>query len=169
MANMVSAARALLEERSAELITIREVADASGHHHRFVQAWFGGKVGLFRAVFDQMVEEAAMDRSALLERSSLQPRTRALIQLLNWLVATDPDQFDTGRDTPLVDRFADSYSELGFDERTARLLAVRLVATTLSLVLFEGVLGVTDSDLADHMGLEREMVAALLSVRASGG
>lgn len=168
MANMVAATRDLLGERSAELITIRDVAEASGHHHRFVQAWFGGKVGLFRAVFDQLVDEISVDRSTLLERTSLQPRTRTLIQLLNWLVATEPEQFDSGRATPLVDRFTESYAELGFDAPTARLLAVRLVATTMSLVLFEGVLGVTDSGLADHMGLEREMVAALLAWRAGG-
>ena len=36
MANMVAAARALLDDRPPEEITVRDIAAASGHHHRFV-------------------------------------------------------------------------------------------------------------------------------------
>ena len=51
--HMVEATIRLLQDRSPEQITVRDIAEASGHHHRFVQAWFGGKVGLLRAVFDR--------------------------------------------------------------------------------------------------------------------
>ena len=76
MANMVAAARALLDDRPPEEITVRDIAAASGHHHRFVQAWFGGKVGLFRTVFDQMVDELSSDPAPVLERTSMRTSTR---------------------------------------------------------------------------------------------
>ena len=49
----------LLQDRSPDQITVRDVAQASGHHHRFVQAWFGGKVGLLREAFDRLRRAAA--------------------------------------------------------------------------------------------------------------
>jgi len=45
--------------RDPDQITVCDIAAESGHHHRFVQAWFGGKVGLFRAAFDRLNLEAA--------------------------------------------------------------------------------------------------------------
>lgn len=166
MANMVAAARALLDDRPPEEITVRDIAAASGHHHRFVQAWFGGKVGLFRTVFDQMVDELSSDPAPVLERTSMRTSTRTLVHLLNWLVATDGSAFKGDRPTPLVDRITGAYESAGLDGTTARMMAVRVIGTTISMVLFADVLGVSDDDLGAHMALENELVQALLAARA---
>ena len=68
---MVAATRDLLGERSAELITIRDVAEASGHHHRFVQAWFGGQGALLRVVFGALVYVVGWERGELWGRGWL--------------------------------------------------------------------------------------------------
>ena len=55
--HMIDATIRLLQDRTPDQITVRDVALAAGHHHRFVQAWFGGKVGLLRAAFDRLLED----------------------------------------------------------------------------------------------------------------
>src|SRR4029079_12017182 len=91
MNNMIEATARLLRERQPDQITVRDIAQASGHHHRFVQAWFGGKVGLFRATFDRMIHESAEQVGAPLERrTGFEPDLQAIAVLMNWLVAADP-------------------------------------------------------------------------------
>ena len=166
-AHMVTAARELLRHSSPDDVTIREVAEASGHHHRFVQSWFGGKVGLFREVFDEIVAELAAAAPTVLNRDGIQPDTRVAARLLNWLVAADPEALSGDRPTPLLDTMSESYVAAGLEPGLARRLAVRLLATTLSMVLFQDALGVRDEEIADYVALEREMVLLLVAARSA--
>lgn len=49
---LLEAAMEMLYTTAPDVLSIREIANRAGVHHRFVAEWFGGKVGLFRAVHD---------------------------------------------------------------------------------------------------------------------
>ena len=49
---LLEAAKEMLVTTAPDELGIREIGDRAGVHHRFVAEWFGGKVGLFRAVHD---------------------------------------------------------------------------------------------------------------------
>ena len=109
MDNMLAATVGLLIEKRPDDVTERDVAAAAGQHHRFVQAWFGGKVGLFLAAFDRMSTSMAASVSPQLDGGSFDERALALARLLNWLIAADPDSMSAGRQTPLIDRMSEIY------------------------------------------------------------
>lgn len=157
--NMLVATVELLNEQRPEDVTVRDVAARSGHHHRFVQAWFGGKVGLFRAAFDRMSASMATEVSEDLRGDALNERALALARLLNWLIAADPDSMRGSRDTPLIDRVTQIYEDdLGLDHRIARPLAARAIGASISFLLFADVLGLDEQDLRTIAELDREMV-----------
>jgi hypothetical protein len=52
MHGLLEAAQKLLLTATPDELGIREIGALAGVHHRFVSEWFGGKVGLFRAVHD---------------------------------------------------------------------------------------------------------------------
>ena len=146
MEHMLAATVDLLYRRGPDQVTIRDVAEASGHHHRFVQTWFGGKVELFRAAFDRMAVEVATgipDRIGV--QDGIQPATQSLALLMNWLVAVAP-----GSLAPDL----------------ARLMALRLTATTVAAVLFRGPLGLADDDVARLADIELELAELLARSRA---
>jgi AcrR family transcriptional regulator len=165
--NMLAATVELLAERRPEDITVRDVAEASGHHHRFVQAWFGGKVGLFRAAFDRMSATTAAAITTQLGGDAVRtPQAIALARLINWLIAADPEALSGDRPTPVIDRVTEIYvRDLDLEPGTARLLAARTVGATLSYLLFSDVLGIGPDDVPRIAQLDREMVALLAAAR----
>jgi AcrR family transcriptional regulator len=165
-ANMIAAARGLLAERGPEEITVREIADRSGHHHRFVQAWFGGKVGLFRAVFDQLAAEMAERAPNTLGAQGFAPDTRLAAHLMNWLVATDPASLAEERPTPVLDNIVQVYLALGLETELAWRMARRLMATAMGMILFGDALGVAEDDIAGFVELERELAVLLAEARS---
>lgn len=166
MEHMLVATVQLLTERRPEDVTVRDVAEASGHHHRFVQAWFGGKVGLFRATFERMSDEVASRVTTELQGGALTDAARALARLLNWLVAADPEAFSGQRRTPVIDRTAEAYElGLGVEPDVARMLATRAVATSIAIMLFSDALGLDDDDVPALVQLDREMVQLLVAAR----
>ena len=145
---MVDATILLLQQRQPDEITVRDVAEASGHHHRFVQAWFGGKVGLFRAVFDHMTQAAAGDlRGPSAPQEGFVPGARVIAGLMNWLMAAGPDSLAGPRAMPIVERLTEVYrQDFGFEPELARLMALRVVSASVSVLLFGGPLGVDSDD-----------------------
>ncbi|MEO8696325.1 MAG: helix-turn-helix domain-containing protein [Acidimicrobiales bacterium] len=164
--HMVDATIRLLQDRSPEQITVRDIAEAAGHHHRFVQAWFGGKAGLLRAVFDRLLEDVARGiPSPLVARDGFTREVRTAALLMNWLMAAEPGSLDAPRPTPIVDRVIAVYrNEFGLDENLARLMALRLVGGAVSVILFSGPLGITQDDLPALIQLEVDL--ARLMARA---
>jgi AcrR family transcriptional regulator len=167
--NMIEATVRLLRQRGPEQVTVRDVAEASGHHHRFVQAWFGGKVGLFRAAFDRMTAEGAGQVGASFSgETPLGPDLRAMVTLMNWLVAAEPGSLDGPRPTPIIDQMIEIYQEtFGLDREVARLMALRMVGASIAAVLFAGPLGLTPDDVDAVAQLEVELATLLAQGRST--
>jgi len=168
MERMVDAAVALLRERPPEDVTVRDVALRAGHHHRFVVGWFGSKVGLFVAAFERMAADVAGSVRFPGVVDEVHPDAERVVRLMNWLIAKDPAALAGPRGTPLLDVLRRAYSDLGVDDDDARLLAQRLVATVISLVLFPGAIGVQEGDVRRQVELERRLVAALVTSAPHG-
>jgi AcrR family transcriptional regulator len=166
--HMIDATIRLLQDRSPDQITVRDIAQASGHHHRFVQAWFGGKVGLLRAAFDRLLEDAVRGiPSPFVAREGFSREVRTAVSLMNWLMAADPGSLDTPRPRPIVQRVIDIYrTEFDFDDDLARLMALRLVSGATSIILFSGPLGIENDDLPALMQLEIDLARLLSRSRA---
>ncbi len=164
---MIDATVRLLRERGPDQITTRDVAEASGHHHRFVQAWFGGKVGLFRAAFDRLASESTSQVGPISTDAPLRPDIRTAIVLMNWLVAAEPGSLDGPRPTPLIDQVVEMYREsYGLEPDVARLMALRTAGASVAAVLFPGPLGVEPEDVTAIAALEVELVQLLAKSRA---
>ena len=166
---MIDATIELLHEQPIDRITVRDVAERAGHHHRFVAAWFGGKAGLFRAVFDHLIRSLPPAGEAVTESGDLHPDVELIVHLLNWLVANDPDGFADRTETPLIDGMAAMYADLGLEPDEARLFAQVLIAAGAGLVLFRDVLDVEDGGLRRMYELQLAMVAALTDQRRTSG
>ncbi|MDW3215546.1 MAG: TetR family transcriptional regulator [Ilumatobacteraceae bacterium] len=158
---MIDATLELLADRPVEHITVREVAERSGHHHRFVAAWFGGKAGLFKAVFEQLVRQLAPTGRMLTESGHIDPRAEQVVQLLNWLVANHPEAFADRAETPLVDAMAAAHVAMGIADDDARLLAQLVLAATVGVILFGNVLGLQPGDAARLYEMQMQMATAL--------
>lgn len=98
---LLAAASEMLVTTAPDALSIRQIGHRAGVHHRFVAEWFGGKVGLFRAVHDSRT----LAISELLNRS-IQfgdqggmgiESVRHEIDLVNWLIAHDA-KFDSVED-----------------------------------------------------------------------
>jgi len=166
--HMLDATIRLLHERHADEITVRDVAELAGHHHRFVQAWFGGKVGLFRAAFDRMILDIAERMEAPIPSDRFAPDAQVTTRLMNWLVAADPASLDGPRPTPIIDHLAAAYeARYSFPPDVARLMALRVVGMSVAGMLFGGVLGLTDDDVPALAALEREVAELLSAARSS--
>lgn len=86
---LLEAAQKLLLTATPDEISIREIGALAGVHHRFVAEWFGGKVGLFRAVHDSQTDKISelVKTTRLAEQSgSILESIRNEIVLVVWLI-----------------------------------------------------------------------------------
>jgi AcrR family transcriptional regulator len=98
---LLEAAEKLLQTIDPDDLGIRDIGALAEVHHRFVAEWFGGKVGLFRAVHDSRASQI----STLISTTSgfggrggqgLE-EIRHEIVLVNWLIQNG-SQFDDLKD-----------------------------------------------------------------------
>lgn len=98
---LLEAAQTLLQTTSPDDLGIRDVGAFAGVHHRFVAEWFGGKVGLFRAVHNSrtsQISELISTASSFGGRGGLGLEAiRHEIVLVNWLIQNG-SQFDDLKD-----------------------------------------------------------------------
>ncbi len=160
---------ALLATRTPDEITVRQIAEQSGHHHRMVQAWFGGKIPLFLAVYEQLNAAIADRLTPPLGSVDISELVRMTTALMNWLIAADPSVFENRTSTPILDQLTSIYeSSYGLDARDARMMALRSVAGSITAALFPGPLGISDQDVAELADFEVRLVELLAASRPVG-
>lgn len=160
---MLNATIELLNERDPESITVRDIAERSGHHHRFIQDWFGGKTNLFAEVFQEMnVEIAGMINFDRSDSGTPDPLIVRSVRLMNWLIANDPTSVTGERMRPVVTRVQNMYQDrFGIEPDTARLLAQRMMFIMTGVVLFADVFGMEQIDIPQQVALEFDIARRL--------
>jgi len=137
---LLEAAQTLLQTTSPDDLGIREVGAFAGVHHRFVAEWFGGKVGLFRAVHNSRTSQI----SELISTASSfgggggigLEAIRHEIVLVNWLIQNG-SQFDDLKDAfPALHAAKDFLSKtfsLNEDDadKSAQIIGAIIVSNTL--------------------------------------
>lgn len=155
---MLRAAIELLDERDPDQLTVREIAERSGHHHRFVQDWFGGKGGLMLEVMTILSADLAREIDLRPVRSEPDPRIVRVVKVLTWLVANSPDVVGGERMRPLVSRIENFFRDrFGVSADDARLLARHAVATIAGYVMFHDALGFDPDDFPKVVALQFEL------------
>ena len=83
------ATQKLLLTATPDEISIREIGALAGVHHRFIAEWFGGKVGLFRAIHDSQTDKISelIKTTGLARLNTITLETiRNEIVLVVWLI-----------------------------------------------------------------------------------
>jgi hypothetical protein len=94
------------------------------------------------------------------------PYARVIASVMNWLMAADPGSFDGRSEMPIIERLTGVYErDFGFEPDRARLMALRVVSTAISVLLFSGPLGLTDADVKALTALEVEVAGLLGAAR----
>lgn len=87
---LMAAAADLLRNRHPDDVSVRDIGDQATIHHRFINEWFGGKVGLFRAVHESWAKDiagivASITLAGTISRSTFDSMQRQVL-LVAWLI-----------------------------------------------------------------------------------
>ena len=151
MANIVAATIRLLETHGPEEITLRDVAAESGHGHRLIVEWFGGKGELFAEVFRQVFENLVERGTFFYADLPTQPDVRKVFRIFNYMLVEHPEFISKARSGYLVEVIQDRLkSNRGVPADQAQIAAKRLAILTMGIALFAEFFELSDED-AVHM------------------
>jgi AcrR family transcriptional regulator len=145
--NLLRATLELLEQRDPDEITVRDIAQRAGHHHRFVQDWFGGKAGLYLAALNETAGEIAEAIAFRPPGAQPIPAITRGVKLMTWLAANDPERISGERMRPVISRMAAFYHDrFGVEPDDALLLAKHTALVITAYVMFKDAFGVEPTD-----------------------
>lgn len=159
----------LLQEAALELLidhdpnglTIREIAESAGVHHRYIPDYFGGKAELLASIYPIAIDEAVNVFKWPMTHKIVGPTVIRVARLAIWLSTNHP------AGVPHTERklfhrlqaiMSDSYH---LDSATAALVAERLIASVIMIAAFPDVISPGPVDLEAHMALEVKIVSLL--------
>jgi AcrR family transcriptional regulator len=154
---MLQAVVELLDERDPDAITVRDIGERAGHHHRFVQDWFGGKAALYLEVL--LVSAAEMseyiDIGGGQYNSQPHPTVIRAVKITNWLAANAPDQLTGDRMRPMVTRLEHFFQDrFGVEPPDSKLLAQHSMLVVTGFVLFQDAYGIESADYQRLLALQ---------------
>jgi len=148
MANIVAATLEILDTTPPQDVTIRQVAEKSGHHHRLIVEWFGGKHELFAVAFEtifrSLIESGELFDSGIASRTDVKKG----FLLFNYGQMHDPEftrRAQTGFVLGQMEKQIARQRNLSLDE--ARIAARQLAVHTVARSLFATFFGLSDDDL----------------------
>ena len=134
---LLAAAADLLRTRNPDDISVREIGDRATIHHRFINEWFGGKVGLFRAVHESWARDISEIVATITRAGAIPPATFESMQrqvlLVAWLIQNESEFDDleeafpaitSGRST-LMENFGMPYDDA---DMTAHIIGAIILA-----------------------------------------
>jgi AcrR family transcriptional regulator len=134
---LLTAAADLLRTRNPDDISVREIGDRATIHHRFINEWFGGKVGLFREVHESWARDISEIVATITRAGAIPPATFESMQrqvlLVAWLIQNESEFDDleeafpaitSGRST-LMENFGMPYDDA---DMTAHIIGAIILA-----------------------------------------
>lgn len=147
MANIVAATIELLKTKGPQDITLREIANESGHHHRMIVEWFGGKGGLFNAVAVEVFAKLIESGEIFTLDVALRDEVRLVFDIFNYMQMHHTEivkQFQSGFVVNTIEQRLVDFQ--GWDRAEASFLAKRFAVQTIGLVLFREFFGISDEE-----------------------
>ena len=152
MSNIVAATIRLLEDRGPGDITLRDVARESGHGHRLIVEWFGGKGGLFDAVFRKIFNDLMQTGTLFYADVPIRIEVRRAFELFNYMHVHHRDFIESTRDDFVVKAIKERLQGgLGLGEKEASLAANRLSILVLGISLFRDFFALSDDEAVTMM------------------
>jgi len=121
MSNIIAATIRLLEVKGPHEVTLRDVAKESGHGHRLISEWFGGKGGLYAAVVMKTFENLVSTGELFYSDIAVRPEVRAAVRVFNYMQMhhrefVDFAEFQQLTDDEVIQMTKDEVkSSMGFD------------------------------------------------------
>ena len=152
MGNIVAATIRLLETQRPQDITLRDVARESGHGHRLIVEWFGGKGGLFAAVFREifagLVETGELFNAGVVTRTDV----RTAFQIFNYMQIHHPDFVMDARDDIVRTNVKERLMEtLNMTPADAEIATSRIALVALGVSLFREFFDLSDDEVVRLM------------------
>ena len=153
MANIVAATIRLLETKSPKDVTLRDVALESGHGPRLIIEWFGGKGGLYSAVFEKIFKDLTESGELFYADVAIRNETKIAFQVFNYMQINHPDVVESMRKDFLVARAVKERLQTvrGLSEKQADLTARRLAVLSLGVGLFREFVDLSDDEVVKMM------------------
>lgn len=153
MANVIAATNRLLETIPPEKITMRDVARESGHGHRLIVEWFGGKGGLFRAVILGVFEDLAAVGALRGADVPLKPNVRRAFQLFNFMQMHHPEFVAEVRDHSVMNMLEERLvTVFNVPAERARVISGRISLLTMGIAVFrDHFTNLSDDDIISMM------------------
>jgi AcrR family transcriptional regulator len=137
MANIVAATIRLLQTKSPQDLTLKDIAEESGHGNRLIVEWFGGKGGLFVAVFQEIFQNLLETGDLFAADVPVRHEVRGAFRLFNYMFTNHPEVIASNREG-LV--FAGALERLqsraALSEEEATRILRRLTVLILGISLF---------------------------------
>lgn len=137
MANVIAATHKLLETIPPQKITMRDIALESGHGHRLIVEWFGGKGGLFREVILGVFEHLASVGALRGADVPLRPDVRKAFQIFNYMQMNHPDYVQGVRDHSVMNMLEERLvTNFNVPADRARLISGRISILAMGIAVF---------------------------------
>jgi len=165
---VTSTMRLLLDNRPEEL-TIRDITESVGLHHRYIPDYFGGKAELLAMIYPQVAQEAADAVTFPFAPSGVHPNIIRMARLAVWLSANHPNGVPHA-ERPLQERITALLREqFGLTEDLAELVFQRLVASVVALAAFPDAVSPNPIDVGKHIELEMNLLGAYRATNNTSG
>jgi AcrR family transcriptional regulator len=163
MNNIVMATIRLLKTTRPAEITLRDIARESGHGHRLIVEWFGGKGGLYGAVVAKIFEDLAATGDLFYSDVATRPELRAAVRVFNYMQELHPEVVAAARTTFVSEVLRERLQTLrGFSEEQADMAVRRIQAHTMGLAIMaefhrlpdDVVIEMTKAEIRSSMGFD---------------
>jgi AcrR family transcriptional regulator len=147
MKNVLDATLRLLETHSPKDVTLRDVARESGHGPRLIIEWFGGKGGLYGAVFMKVFNDIIESGDLFFADFGIRRDVGIAFHVLNYMQLNHRDEVLALRDELLIKAASERMQRnLGLPPDTALLVARRVTVVALGVGLFREYAGLSDDE-----------------------
>lgn len=163
MNNIVTATIRLLKSHRPAEITLRDIARESGHGHRLIVEWFGGKGGLFGAVVSRVFEDLAASGDLFYSDVATRPDLRAAVRIFNYMQVLHPEIVAEHRTSFVSEVLRERLRTFrGFTEEQAEIAVRRIQVHTMGLAVMaefhqlsdDVVIEMTKAEVRAAMGFE---------------
>ena len=162
MANIMAATFRLMESKGPQEITLRDVAAESGHGPRLIVRWFGGKGGLFEAIFMHVFADLNQAGEMFYADLPTRPEVRKVFRLLSYMQMHHPEYVEAARQGEILRTYTSRLETvLNLPREQADRVARRIITLVTGLALYSEMFGLTDDEVIEMVQNETKSLIGI--------